>query len=907
MKLLKSFIIFFMFFSNDLKSQEKLIVDWNYKHQSFRDFAAEAERRHGVGFFYKDEWIENLKIPDIECKSITCILEDLFRGTSLHYYIDKDNNIIVSNFLLRSLNDTLYVENRSLNDLQFADPGSLNSRGDSISYQIGNASDRFLKGNVTLTGHIINKVTKEPVAGVTIHEQTLLIGANSNQAGFYSITLPRGIHILNFSFVGMQGKTIKIALYSGGKIDVEMSNQLIQLREVLISDHRNVLDRSETGLERINIKTLKLLPTSLGETDILKSLTLIAGVKTVGEGSAGFNVRGGSADQNLILLHGAPLYSSSHLFGFFSAVNSDIIQDVSLYKGGIPGKYGGRISSVLDIETKEGNKREFRGSAGISPVTTHLLLEGPIIKDILSYILAGRTTYSNWVFGLIKDPIIHNSRASFYDLNGGITFNPDKKNKIELSSYLSDDNFRFISTENYNYSNSILGLRWWHSFNSRFYSSVSINNSVYGYEMGSRDVPQEEYILSHTINSTGLKSDFNLTHGRNELNFGLDLTRYSVNPGSIQPGADSSLIVSDFIERERAYEGALYLEDRYTFSKFLTFSLGVRMSAFASMGPRDVLVYNPGFSKSSSGITDTLEFGSGKFVSKYAGPELRASLNFRLSDNMSVKVNYNRTRQYLHLLTNTISISPTDTWKLCDSYLKPETGDQYAAGFYQLLFSKKLEFSAEAYFKEIRNMVEYKGGTSLTMVKNIEQHLINAKGKASGVEFSLKNTQGKFLLNVAYTYSRSFVKSQGAFKDETINSGNWYPANFDKPHDLAVTFNYLYSRRLSLSGNLVYNTGRPVTYPLSVYKMRNFFLVDYSDRNKYRLPYTFRFDISCKISGNLKVHKIAHPDLILSVYNLFGRENPYSIYFRKEEEILKGHILSLFGRPIPSVTFRFDF
>jgi hypothetical protein len=906
MKFPVAFIILF-FLSCNLKGQVRLNVTWDYKHQTFKEFAAEAEKRLDIKFFYKDEWILNLEIPDIECKSVTCILENLFSGTSLHYFIDKDYNIFVTNFVLRFLNDTLFDESRSLNDLQFANPESLINRGDTISFLIGNPSDRFLKGNVTLTGYIKNRATKEPIAGATVHEPKLLVGVNSNHAGFYSITLPRGISVLNFSFVGMQSRTIKIALYGGGNLDVEMSNQLIQLQEVLISDQRNVLERSESGLERVNIKTLKLLPTSMGESDILKSLTLIAGVKSVGEGSAGFNVRGGSADQNLILLHGAPLYSSSHLFGFFSAVNSDIIQDVTLYKGGIPAKYGGRISSVLDIDTKEGNKKEFRGSAGISPVTTHMLLEGPIINDTLSYIFAGRTTYSNWVFGLIKDPVVHNSRASFYDLNGGITYNPDRKNKIELSSYLSSDNFRFISTAKYRYTNKISGLRWWHSFNNRFYSSFSINNSDYGYEMTNQDLPGEEYILSHKINSTGLKSDFWLANGRNEFNFGLDMTRYSVNPGSMHPGTDSSLIVSNVIERERAYEGALYLEDRYTFSKYLTITLGLRMSAFASRGPGNVLIYNEGFSKSNSGIYDTLRFGSGKFVSKYAGPELRASFNFRLSDNISLKFNYNRTRQYLHLLTNTISISPTDTWKLCDYYLKPETGDQFAAGFYQLLFNKKLEFSSEVYYKEIKNMVDYKGGTSLTMIENIEQHLIDAKGKASGVEFSLRNTQGKFIFNVAYTYSRSFVKSMGVFKDEIINSGNWYPANFDKPHDLAVTFNYLYSRRLSVSGDFIYNTGRPVTYPLSAYKMRNFFLVDYSDRNKYRLPYTLRFDISCKISGNLKVHKIAHPDLILSVYNLFGRENPYSIYFRKEEEILKGYILSLFGRPIPTITFRFNF
>jgi TonB dependent receptor. len=335
--------------------------------------------------------------------------------------------------------------------------------------------------------------------------------------------------------------------------------------------------------------------------------------------------------------------------------------------------------------------------------------------------------------------------------------------------------------------------------------------------------------------------------------------------------------------------------------------VGVRLSSFFSFGPKTVFAYSPDYSKTGSTITDTLNFRSGEISSKYAGPEFRVSLNFRITDKNSIKINYNRTRQYIHLLSNSTSISPTDTWKLCDYYLKPEVGDQYALGFYQMLFKNKFETSVELYYKEIKNMVDFKGGSTLTMVGNIEQYLVDMKGNAYGLELSLKKTEGKVRYSIGYTYARTFVKSLGKFRDEIINSGNWYPSNYDKPNDLIITFLYLYSRRLSFTADYTYSTGRPITYPLSTYRIRNILLVQYSDRNKYRIPDYSRFDVSCKVSGNLRSHKIANPNWIFSVYNLFGRENPYSVYFKKEGEVVKGYKLSVFGRAIPSVTFNFDF
>lgn len=691
-------------------------------------------------------------------------------------------------------------------------------------------------------------------------------------------------------------------------MNVEMKSTLIPMKGVIVSAQKNLtLQRFEVGAEKINIASFRLMPTSLGESDLQKSILLIPGVQSVGEGSAGFNVRGGSADQNLILLSGAPVYNSSHFFGFFSAINSDIIKDVTLFKGGIPSRYGGRISSVLDIDLKEGNRKEFAGNAGISPVTTHFMIEGPLIKDTLTFIFTARTTYSNWIFGLIKDPSLHNSRASFYDMNGKITYSLNKKNKIDFSSYLSHDAVRFYGTRTYSYNNNISGLKWQHFFSSKFFSVFSLNNSFYRYDISEMNIPAEAYLLSHSVNTTKLKADFNWFSGKHELNYGIDISRYSVLPGSLQPEGDSSLTIPEIIERERAYEGSVYLDDKFSLTKFLSVNIGMRVSSFFSLGPQSVYTYSPVFSKSNSTITDTLGFRSGEITSKYAGPELRVSLNFRLSDRSSVKVNYNRTRQYIHLLTNTTSISPTDTWKLCDYYIKPQVGDQLGAGFYKMLFKNRYETSAEIYYKEIKNMVDYKGGSTLTMVENIEQNLIDARGKAYGLELAIKKTEGKLRYSLGYTFARAFIKSQGHFQEEIVNSGKWYPANFDKPNDLVITLNYLYSRRISLSGNYTWSTGRPITYPIASYYVNGVTLIHYSDRNKYRIPDYSRLDVSIKISGNLKSHKIANPNWTFSVYNLLGRKNVYSVYFKKEGIHVNGYKLSVFGRAIPSVTFSFDF
>jgi hypothetical protein len=910
MKLKIPLLVLTLLLSSLLYAQDERKITWDYKDLSFREFVDKAENILNLKFFFRDEWVKDLKPGDYPgISSLTELLDNLFRDKSLFYFIDESGNVVITKNFAVKVSETPKAGNKNfIAPTEYYDSQDKQKLSGNIFLDIGNPADRYKSGNVTITGYITNRDTKEPVAGVTVFVQKLSTGTISNEYGFYTLNLPRGVHLLQFSFIGMKEKQINVNLYGSGEMNIEMNSMLIPLKETVVSAQKNVIfQRYEVGVEKVDITSFRLLPTSMGESDIIKSVLLIPGVQSVGEGSAGFNVRGGSSDQNLILLYGAPVYNSSHFFGFFSAVNSDIIRDVTLYKGGIPGRYGGRISSVLDITSKDGNRREFAGNAGISPITAHVMVEGPIKKDTCTYIVTGRTTYSNWVFKLIDNSALKKSRASFYDLNARITYDINKNNKIDVSSYLSHDAFKFNSDTIYSYDNNIVALRWRHFFNSRFFSLLSLNNSNYNYEVESESTPEEAFILSHRVNSTGFKADFNWYQGRNEINYGADVTRYSVLPGSYLPSGDSSLVIPKTIQREKALETALYIDDKYVLTDYMSINAGVRFSSFFAFGPRSFMQYDPDFTKSRSTVIDTLNFKSHELYKTYLGPEFRISLNFRTGPRSSFKINYNRTRQYLHLLSNTTSISPTDTWKLSDYYLKPQVGDQYALGFYQMLFNNSLETSVELYYKQIQNMLDFKGGTNLIMADNIEKDVVNVKGKAYGLELSIKRDEGRVRWSLGYTYARTFLKSIGKFSDEIINKGEWFPANFDKPNDLIATFNFLFSRRFSFSANYTWSTGRPITYPVATYYMGDMLLVHYSDRNKYRIPDYMRLDLSFKLSGNLKSHKIANPHWIFSVYNLLGRQNVYSIYFKNEKKFVNGYKLSVFGRAIPSLSFNFDF
>jgi len=904
-------LILILLFSGNLKAQDEKLITFTCDNISFREFAARAESLLPLRFYFRDEWISDLRVTiNEENILLTDLLDEIFRGTSLFYYIDERWNIYITrDFAVR------VTETGAADDKLYLAPSDIAGETDNMQasgnlvVEIGDLSMKQAGGTVVVSGYITDAATREPLTGATIYVQDLSAGAFSDEFGHYSLTLPRGNHTVKISFLGMKERTVDLRLYGAGEMNIGLSGTLIPIKETVITASRDnsMIRRMGVGIEKVSMTTFRLFAAAMGESDIFSNFLMRPGVLSVGEGSAGFNVRGGSADQNLILLYDAPLYNPNHFFGFFSAVNSDIIRDVTLYKGGIPSRYGGRVSSVMNIESKEGSRSEFKGRAGISPVTTQLTIEGPLKKDTLFFMLAGRTTYSNWVFDYIDYPTLKRSKASFSDFNGKITYDIDRNNKIDLSSYFSHDSFRFNSDTLYSYNNNIVSLGWRHFFTSDFFSLISVNNSNYKYDISGDRVATDGFVLSHIVNSTGLKAGFNLYRGRHEMNFGLDATRYSISPGNLRPYSDSSHVAVRRVQQDKALESALYFDDRFRLSEKITLEGGIRLSSLFSFGPRTVLLYDPEVARGASSVVDTLTYSRGELYRTWGGPEYRFSVNFMTGVNSSIKLNYNRTRQYIHLLSNSASISPTDNWKLSDYYLKPQSGDQYAMGFYQLLFNGRLETSVEFYYKRLKNLIDFKGGTRIIMNENVEQDLVNTEGRAYGVELMVRKESGRLRWTAGYTYSRSLLRSTGKFSSEIINDGKWFPANFDRPHDLALTLNYLSTRRISISAAYSYSSGRPITYPITGYELEGLELIHYSDRNRYRIPDYMRVDLSLKVTGNLKSRKIAHPYWTFSVYNLLGRENVYSIYFTRTNGIVKGYKLSVFGNAIPSVTFSFDF
>jgi len=660
------------------------------------------------------------------------------------------------------------------------------------------------------------------------------------------------------------------------------------------------------GLNKVNIEMIKQIPAMMGESDILKTALLLPGVQTVGEGASGFNVRGGSTDQNLILLNRAPVFNSAHFFGFFSAFNPDVVKDFKLYKSGIPAEFGGRISSVFDITTKSGNTKKISGTGGISPVTAKFMLEGPIIKDKGSFVLAARGTYSDWLMNQFPNSELRNSEASFYDMNLTLTQQINAKNTISLSAYMSQDRFQLRSDTAYRYSNVNATLNWKHLFSDRFIGEASAIVSNYAYDISSDGNPVNAYNIQYRILHMEGRTDFiYFPNNDHKIKFGVSSISYNLQPGSRLPLGEESLVEPVYMEKEKAHDLSIYLSEEYILSPRLSFYGGLRYSLYRFLGPKTMFQYAPGPVELYN-LVDTITYGPGT-IHTYHGPELRFSARYKFNNATSLKLSYNRLRQNLHMLSNTTAISPTDTWKLSDPHIRPQVGDQVSLGFYRDLRDNTIETSIEVYYKYINDIIEYQSGANLLLNPHIETDLINGIGRAYGAEMLIRKTGGRFNGWMSYTYSRTFIKVDGEAQEEKINNGEYFPASYDKPHDFTMVTNYKFSRRFSFSGTLTYSTGRPITYPVAKYRFRNASLAHYSFRNEYRVPDYFRIDISANLEGNLRSKKLAHSFWSLSVYNLTGRNNVYSIYFITQEGELKGYKMSIFDRPIPTLTYTFKF
>ena len=898
------------------QKQEELFSG-DLKGFTFDQLVESVEMQTSYRVYYNPLWTDTLKINLLVYqKNVSFIFDEVFKNTPLRYAIDKEGNIFMTHAreiqteLPIDFFDTSQETARNTTDFDFSEyqqeQGKIKSN-ESLVFPIGSKS-AGLQGNASLAGYVRNQANGEPVVGASIFIEEPLIGVATDQFGFYSITLPKGKHQLKIQSLDMKPTVRQIILYSDGKLNVDMYEAVVSLKEVVINSERDAkVIGLQMGIDRIDIKTLRQTPVALGEADVIKVMLTMPGVQSVGEGASGINVRGGATSQNLILLNDAVIFNPSHLFGFFSTFNPDILKSAELFKSGITADYGGRLSSVLDVSVREGNKKKFTALGGISPITGRLALEGPIIKDKVSFLVGGRSTYSDWLLKQVDSQQFQNSQASFYDLNANMSASLSEKDNLYVSSYMSHDQFKLNSDTTYQYQDRNAVIKYKRIFNNKFYGVFGSSLSQYDFSLSSDRNPVNAFRFSYQIKLFTSKADFSYyLNPKHHLTFGASSIHYNLSPGEIVPNGTESLIVPENTQRERGRENAFYAGDNFEFSNKLSVYGGMRYSLFSFLGPRTVYDYAANLPKDRSNIQDTTIY-SRKPIVRYGGFEPRLSARYLLSRNSSVKVSYNRTRQYIHMLSNTIAISPTDVWKLSDQHLKPQIGDQLSVGLYHNTPKGLLEFSLEGYIKSIQNFLDFKNGAILFLNQTIETDVIKTRGQAYGIELLLKKSAGKLNGWLAYTYSRSLLQTQSSFLSETVNKGKFYPANFDKPHALNFIGNYKFNQRFSFSANATYSTGRPITLPLAKYELNGRARLAYSERNEFRIPDYFRIDVGVNIEGNHKIKKLAHGSWTLSVYNLTGRNNAYSVYFVSKEGTIKGYQLSIFAEPIPTLTYNFRF
>jgi hypothetical protein len=896
------------------------LINVNFQQAGIEQVVSDLEIKTGYHFYYDPAVFDSLKVTlQVNQQPVERILDIAFKNTDFHYAITAEQEVLltkgreIQTGLAGKLFGSKPTQSKPTEPAKgFAidekEKTTIEATIENKIYEIGIKTNTVGTGSATIAGYVKDVKTGQPLSGALLSVVDFKAQVITDQFGFYSVTMPKGKHIINIRSLSKHDTRRQIILYSDGKLNIDLQEQILTLKEVKISADKVANVRSaQLGANRLDIKSIKEIPAVFGEADVLRAILVLPGVQTVGEATTGFNVRGGAADQNLVLLDGLTIYNPAHFFGFFSAFNPDIIKDVELYKSSIPERFGGRLSSVLDVSDREGNKKKFTGSAGIGLLTSRLNIEGPIDKDKTSFIFGGRTTYSNWLLNLLPEAYKH-SAASFYDFNLDISHQINDKNSLYLYTYISNDNFKLNSDTTYSYSNKNIALKWKHNFNNKLYSVITGGFDRYEYGVSSTVNPVNAYKLNFDINQTNFKADFNYyPSNKHIVTFGLSSIYYKLHPGNFEPDGAKSLIIPNVVPTQQGLESALYAGDKFDINTDFSISAGVRLSVYNTLGPGTVSYYAAGLPKESSNVVDSITYKNNQVIKTYVNPEIRLSARYNLSDNLSVKAGYNTLHQYLHLLSNSVAISPIDVYQLTDPNIKPQHGNQISLGLYKNLQSNTIETSVEVYYKKIGDYLDYRSGAVLELNHHIETDVINTQGKAYGIEFLARKTAGKLTGIVSYTYSRTMLKQDDPTVIPTVNNGAWYPANYDKPNDFNFTGSYHLSHRFSMSLNLVYSTGRPITLPVATYNYDGSERVYYSDRNQYRIPDYFRSDFSINILGNHRIKQLTHSSWTIGVYNLTGRQNAYSTYFSEQGGVINGYKLSIFAAPIPFINYNIAF
>jgi len=904
-----SLFLFFIILHSCLYGQSNtpLLVSGTHQDEQLHQVLTTLATKHPIDFYYQKEWLVGKTVTlNYQAEPIALVLEKILANTNLTFssfdnfaFIIAKKTDLGREYSADYFTAKYQVEEPNTNDLPIQ----------SSLISIGNAENVANSGKATIKGKVLGK-DNEPLIGVLIFVEKLNINTVTDIDGVYEINLPIGKHTLETQSIGYTDYVQNIEIFNDGNLTINMQEEVYELGEIVVAGTASDdnVQSAAIGVARLSPTQIRQLPSFLGEADVIKSLFTLPGVSTVGEGASGFNVRGGNIDQNLVTQDGALVFNSSHVLGFFSIFNADVIKGVALYKGHIPAQYGGRLSSVLDVEVKDADNEQLKIRGGIGIVSSRLTAEIPLIKGSTSLLLGGRISYSDWLIRRAKNLDLKKSSTYFYDLNAKLSHVLKNGSNFALGYYQSYDFFRFSDEFGYDWGNKLVSFDWNQLISDNFSADLEL---AYGDLNNSFFDPDgfDGFTLQNGLEHLKGRLNFFLTAIDNhQIRFGATAVRYVGSPETLSARGEFSGIQPKTVLKDRGQEAAIYINDEFDLGDKLSFSVGLRYSFYQNIGPKSLTLYaNPELLDADE-ITGTSIFEDGDVITDYAALEPRISMKIGLATDNSIKMSYNRMAQYIHLISNTTASTPIDIWQVSTPYIPPQLANNFSIGYFQNFNNNEWESSLELFYKDIEQLVEYKDLPQLLQNDLLETELLTGEGRAYGAELAIKRNKGRWTGQLAYTFSRSERQVVGTTPETTINNGDWFPSNFDSPHNLNLVFKYQVNRRHLFSANFTYRKGRPITAPVAAYAIGTVEVPHFSPRNLFRIPDYHRLDLAYTFNRNAVRNNRFKGSLTVSMYNIYFRKNAFSIFFRRSAgSPANAFRLAVLGTAFPSVTYNFEF
>lgn len=870
----------------------------------------EIETQYHVRFFYKKIWLNDIPLKRYSViDNLDSLLRLTFKNTPIRYYTHQSEYVILTYNEELNPNNLVFSRNAKEEEIIYSKEDDIKLI-EQLKFEEKQIKKIGMPGGapkkIILSGNVADIITDQKIEGVAVYADDGKVGTTTDSEGNYNLTLPQGFHIIHFKHIAMQSLKRQIEIYTAGKVNIRLLQKMNLVEGVSIVSEDERKKRKVVGFETLKLREIEELPTFMGETDVIKQSFLLPGIQSAGEADLTFSVRGGKGDQNLILIEGMHTYNNSHFFGFFPNINPSTISKVNIYKASIPMKYGNRISSVYDIVLKSGEYKDYSIDGSVSPVTGSLAVSGPIIKDKLTFSVAGRSTFSDYVFNRIDLKEFKNSSASFYDFQVKVNYKIESTSSVSLFYYKSYDDFALHLDSTYNFYNELGSINWIYAPNEKISVSSVLGFTNFKNRFRNTSIEDLSSLKEQKIND--LKYDLSVSYNldnKNTIAFGIEALYQQVKPWSLYRYGSTSLVNQKVLNNDKALLNSIFVNENFKYSDKLSFDIGLRYMVYLKFGPNQEFLYQDGKTLEKY-IVDTVSYSKNEVSFFDHGLDVRMSGNYNIIRNHNLNFSFNRNNQFIHLLTNSSGATPVDSWQLSNKYICPQIGNQYSIGYNFDFLKSKYFVSVEGYYKVIKNVKDFINGSEFEFNKHPETEITEGKMKTYGIEVLIKKNAGRVSGFVSYTYSRSMIKSYSDLPEKEINNGNYYPSGIDKPHNLSVVLNLKPTRRLTFSNTLNFSSGAPVTLPIAKIYFSNGYSIIYSDRNEYRMPNYFRWDASLTFKGSLKKKRFKST-WTLSVYNITARKNAYSIYYKIDNDNIQGYKLSIIGAAIPTITYKFNY